>query len=105
MLDITVCSSFARPCRRPSMVPVNPSAEKPVLAGYLGSAGDGTRTHTRLPSPDFLSPPCSGTGIAMEGQGRIKPRFYRGLDTFEGTQRDRGRHPVAVRLRSKTHVV
>jgi transposase len=38
----------------------------------------------------ILSPPCSGTGIATEGQGRIKLRFCRGLDTLQGTQRDRG---------------
>ncbi len=47
-----------------------------------------------------MSPPCSGTGIATEGQGRIKARLYRGLDTLEGIQRDKGRHPGAVRLRS-----
>ena len=29
-----------------------------------------------------------------------KPRFYQGSIGFEGTGRDRKRHPIAVRLRS-----
>jgi hypothetical protein len=33
------------------------------------------------------------------------PRFYQGSMGFEGTGRDRERHPVAVRLRSETCVL
>ena len=32
------------------------SAARAALSGVLRCAGGGTRTHTRLPSPDFLSP-------------------------------------------------
>jgi hypothetical protein len=37
----------------------------------------------------------------MEGQGETKSRFYRRLGASEGTQRDRERHPVAVRIAVK----
>jgi hypothetical protein len=45
------------------------------------------------------SPPCSGTEVDTEGHGETKQRFYRVLISLEQTQRDRERHPVAVRLR------
>src|SRR5215217_5488283 len=59
-----------------------------------------TRTHTRLRSPDFLSPPCSRTSAGTRRQGATKQRFYRGSALLNG-QGGTGRHPFAVRLRSK----
>jgi hypothetical protein len=49
----------------------------------------------------ILSPPCSRTGADTQGQGATIPRFYRGFGLPKGTGKDRERHPVAVRLRSK----
>src|SRR5829696_6519716 len=43
----------------------------------------------------------SWTGGDREGHGETKPRFYKESSSLRGTQRDRERHPVAVRLRSK----
>src|SRR5215211_5603687 len=63
--------------------------------------GGRDRVDTAYEAHRILSPPCSTTGTDTQGQGTTKPRFYRGLDTLEGTGRDRERHPVAVRLRSK----
>ena len=49
----------------------------------------------------ILSPPCSRTGTDTEVQGETKTRFYRVFLSLEQTRRDRERHPVAVKLRSK----
>ena len=43
----------------------------------------------------------SQTGRDSGGQGETNQRFYQGSIGFEGTGRDRERHPNAVRLRSK----
>src|SRR5215217_568658 len=69
-------------------------------SSYVTGAGGGTRTHTTLPSPDFLSPPCSRTSAGTQRQGATKQRFYRGSALLNG-QGGTGRHPFAVRLRSK----
>src|SRR5215218_2707360 len=60
-------------------------------SSYVTGAGGGTRPHTRLPSPDFLSPPCSRTSADTQRQGATKQRFYRGsalLNGQGGTGRD-----------------
>src|ERR671911_2402646 len=64
---------------------------------YSGALGR-TRTCDLL----IRSHSPSGTRADTEGQGETKLRFYRYCDTPEGTGEDRERHPVAVRLRSKT---
>src|SRR5215218_7700615 len=74
---------------------------KTIHCQLLCSAGGGTRTHTRLPSPDFLSPLRSQTRADTEGQEETKLRFYRGSGASEVTGRDREGHPVAVRIAVK----
>ena len=57
---------------------------------------------TRACAHRILNPPCSGTGADTEGHRETKPRFYRVFISREETQRDRERHPVAVRIAVKS---
>ena len=72
--------------------------KSPAICRIFISALGRTRTCGLLIRSHFRSRTVADT----EGHGETKPRFYGKFRTPRRTGRDKQRHPVAVRLRSKS---